>query len=728
MKKLNKFLKTALPFGIAVAATLLSLTSKSQTTTGKPYTLVYSSSLKGGHTAFGNTSMAIYKSDNVTIDVAKMDSFKVISTGQTSPYTNNSSNMKFVDVDGDATTTNSSTADLILPAGTNTIKFARLYWGSRVSVGMSGANNVNLRKVKIRKGTSGAYDSVLAPITQVDKLRAENTDSAYRCYADITSFIQTNGAGTYSVANIVGQTLNASSSTQGFFAGWTIVVVYENTALPYSSVRVYDGFQDVGGTNGNTFSSTLTGFNTPSTPLDSADAYMTVMAWEGDALPISGVADYLLVNGDSVKNSKNPGNNFWNSTITKNGSFVSTRNPYYKTNMGIDLDEVNVGVGYGITSNATSVDIKFGTSGDHYFPTVFAFTMKTKDPNVTLAKNVSDGTYPYHVLQTNEILTYTLIGSNVGAGPANNCGIVDTIPSNVTYVPGSLQVLTSPVPSQIGTKTDAAGDDIAFVGTAGSKSYVKFFGGTGATSSAGGVLQSGEGFSIQFQVITPSAVNLISTVVNTARITAQSVSGDPFIFDATAIIGPEGGPLPVKLISFTAQKDNSDVLLKWTTATELQNDRFEVEQSTDGIKFTTIGSIKGNGSTQTSNSYTYRSSVLGNTAKVLYYRLKTFDIDGNIFYTKIISVNFSGTVNLKNFSVYPNPFVNNVKMQIQSDKEENVAVKILNANGQVLINRNVNLQSGENIVVLKDLDALSKGVHTIEVITDKGIVSQRIIK
>ncbi|HMK02901.1 MAG TPA: hypothetical protein VK489_01865, partial [Ferruginibacter sp.] len=135
------------------------------------------------------------------------------------------------------TTFNSSSADLILPSGSNAIKFARLYWGGRIDGGTGINNNISLRTVKIRKGTSGAYSTIVAPVSQIDKSVITGNDSAYQTYIDVTSFISANGAGTYTVADVTAAT---GSSSAGNYAAWSVVVVYENAAVPYNSVRVYD--------------------------------------------------------------------------------------------------------------------------------------------------------------------------------------------------------------------------------------------------------------------------------------------------------------------------------------------------------------------------------------------------------------------------------------------------------------------------------------------------------
>lgn len=639
-------------------------------------------------------------------------------------------------LDGVPTQTfNSSTADLVMPAGTNTIKFARLFWGGRINSGMGVNSNVNLRTIKIRKGTSGAYTTFTTASTLIDKTVVSGTDSAYQAYLDVTSFLSSNGAGTYSVADILTAVGNVNGG--GYYGGWGIVVVYENLSLPYSSVRVYDGFVQVynGGSSTNQ-SITLTGLNVPSNPLVASDAYMTTMAWEGDANLAASAStpagDYIKLNGYTVGegvrvNAVNPATNMWNGTISKNGAHITTKNPDFKNQMGVDIDEVEVGVNYGILGNATTVTVEFGTEADQYFPSVFAFTMRTKDPTVVLNKTVSDAIAPFGVLQTNETLTYTLSGVNNGPGIAYKTMVVDTIPSNITYVPGSLIVLYAPGFPNDAPQTDANDADFAFKATNGSKDYVKFFIGTGKTNVQGGELQAGQTYAVSFQAKTPSLVNLVSTVTNTARITAEGISGELFTDDGSIAIGPSGATTPVKMISFNGKKEGLTALLKWSTANEFQNHHFDIERSTDGMNFIKTGTVAGGGTVTTTRNYQFTDPINGITAKVIYYRLRIVDIDGNSTFSQIVAVRLDG-VAMDAVTLYPNPFTSNIKLQLRSVKEEDVTVRIISTGGQVAAKRSVVLQPGDNIVVIKDLESLARGIYILELQTAGGTISQKIIK
>ncbi len=281
-----------------------------------------------------------------------------------------------------AYTSNSSTADLVLPAGTNTIKYARLYWGGKISNSILNAYPDTLKKIKIRKGTSGVYTDLVSAYA-ADTYLVNGSTTAYQSYVDVKSFIQDNGAGTYSIAEI--PMLEGSAGYGGNYAGWCIVIAYENNSLPLNSVRIYDGFSQVYN-NGNSISQTvtLTGLNVPSNTLTLRDAVLSVMAWEGDAnissSPSSPSGDYLKINGVTVSNTANPATNFFNGSISKNGAFVNSKNPDFANQMGIDIDELEVGTGYGILPNAKEIELEFGTEADRYLPGVFAFTVKLASP------------------------------------------------------------------------------------------------------------------------------------------------------------------------------------------------------------------------------------------------------------------------------------------------------------------------------------------------------------
>ena len=694
---------------------LFSLTAQAQ----RGYSLIYSENLKGGTTMFGNTLLHIVKS-NGTVDTLKMNGNR--SNGNSS-YGNDNENMLNVDIDGTtgngADTKNSSSSELIMPAG-STIKFARLYWGGRIDNKVIKLNQEANQKVKIRKGTTTTYTDVKA--LAIDQSEIASGFTQYQAYADITAFIAQNGGGTYTIGNVPLTT--GSVSGGGNHGGWTIVVVYESASQPYNSVRVYDGFQKVySGGSSFTTSITLTGLNVPSGTMIAGDAKMGVMAWEGDA-NLGG--DFLSINGAKFSNVTNAFDNPWNGTITNNGVHVTTKNPNYTNNMGVDIDMFDVGTGYGIQPNDNSVRLIFGTEADQYYPGLFTFAIKMKDPSLTLIKTVADAS-GNNQAEAGEVLTYTLRGKNVGIGNANLIELIDTLPSTITYVPNTMRVIQSPGVTA-GLKTDAKGDDIADYIVNGAIKTIKFRIGTGADATQGGSLAEGDTYEVQFKVTVnaPAKNQTIPAILNIARVNSQSDASVIFFNDATAMLSPEAAPLPVSLMNFSAALISANkTKIDWATSLEINNSHFIVERSQDGRSFTTVAKVDGNGTTSLAHSYSITDDI-SNAGNLVYYRLQQVDLDGRSNFSNVIAIKIAKENQIA--SVSPNPFTSYLNVNMEWSKTEVITARILNIQGKEVVSKKLRVSKGANNVRIDELSNLPSGSYFIQFISATERMTHKISK
>jgi uncharacterized repeat protein (TIGR01451 family) len=140
-------------------------------------------------------------------------------------------------------------------------------------------------------------------------------------------------------------------------------------------------------------------------------------------------------------------------------------------------------------------------------------------------------------------------------------------------------------------------------------------------------------------------------------------------------------PLPVTLISFEAKATGQDAVLTWVTAQELNNDRFEVERSLDGIDFEKAGSVQGKGTTTVTSSYRFLDTGIGRlTGKPLYYRLRQVDLDGTSNYSMVRTIRFErrqGTATL-----YPNPNQGRFTLDLQALSAGSYQVEVLDLAGR----------------------------------------------
>ncbi len=140
---------------------------------------------------------------------------------------------------------------------------------------------------------------------------------------------------------------------------------------------------------------------------------------------------------------------------------------------------------------------------------------------------------------------------------------------------------------------------------------------------------------------------------------AATVAGSSRSFSfATAALGRltvsnSANPLPVELTAFTAQPQGPDALLRWATASEKNNDHFEVEASADGRTFRRIGQVAGQGSSSQAHEYQLLDPAIARyAANLVYYRLRQVDGDGTASYSPVRTLAVSGKAGL---ALFPNP-------------------------------------------------------------------------
>ncbi|MFL5729024.1 MAG: glycoside hydrolase family 9 protein [Cytophagaceae bacterium] len=179
-----------------------------------------------------------------------------------------------------------------------------------------------------------------------------------------------------------------------------------------------------------------------------------------------------------------------------------------------------------------------------------------------------------------------------------------------------------------------------------------------------------------------------------------------------------GCTAPVELFSFYAEEKNGKPALLWATASEKNNDYFQVERSLDGEHFSTIAKVKGAGNSATILYYEYADPypVYG----VSYYRLKQVDFDGTSEYSSIISVTRNDLTDLR---VAPNPFSNETTIRVSSPAQEKIQLKVMDLSGRELYSGSHN--SNEDILVGADF---SSGVYIIRVVAGDRIYHSKMVK
>jgi len=185
---------------------------------------------------------------------------------------------------------------------------------------------------------------------------------------------------------------------------------------------------------------------------------------------------------------------------------------------------------------------------------------------------------------------------------------------------------------------------------------------------------------------------------------------------ALLLLADEDAPLPVKLVNFNSAKQEQTVLLSWNTADEINSDRFDVEHSMDGKKWSRIGSVSAKGESRNMQYYSFTDLSPLNGENL--YRLKMVDLDGTFAYSRIRSQTFDSQI-----SIFPNPLTEGDLLNLSVPDLTTIShLKIYDVQGKVV--HSVKKPAGKI-----DVSALPAGVYIVQLTGTNGSVSaHRIVK
>lgn len=317
-------------------------------------------------------------------------------------YSNNASNngnMKYVDIDNDETTLNSSSATLQFSneqgakPKCSRVVYAGLYWTGRAhnneaspmyfTVRKNG-EDITLDKRKVRlKHANGDYLNVEAQDNHI-YFPTNAHGNMYSAYAEVTDYVRTHGAGEYTVADIALREGNGGGT--GFFGGWGMIVIYENSKMKWRDITVFDGHAYIMSPNPGVvnidYELPISGFRTAQS--GAVNLKLGLIAGEGDR-NIPGDYFEILKQGTSnnwikLKHTNNSTNNFFNGSIPA----TNPRNPNLLNNTGIDITMFNINNVNNslIANNQTSTKFKYGSRQDTYIIPCIAMAVDAYVPDV----------------------------------------------------------------------------------------------------------------------------------------------------------------------------------------------------------------------------------------------------------------------------------------------------------------------------------------------------------
>lgn len=174
------------------------------------------------------------------------------------------------------------------------------------------------------------------------------------------------------------------------------------------------------------------------------------------------------------------------------------------------------------------------------------------------------------------------------------------------------------------------------------------------------------------------------------------------------------GSLPVIFSSYDVKCNDKGALLTWTTSSEINSSKFEIQRSKNGVDWTTVGTVVAAGNSSDIRNYQYVDISGGGTAQ---YRIRQVDIDGRFTYTPVRMTNCRSQV----FDVvlYPVPANDKLNVVVKSDIDMVTTMKVVDMSGRIVSIFNAQLQKGSTNLTVPTLK-LANGQYML-ISTDPAV-------
>jgi hypothetical protein len=227
----------------------------------------------------------------------------------------------------------------------------------------------------------------------------------------------------------------------------------------------------------------------------------------------------------------------------------------------------------------------------------------------------------------------------------------------------------------------------------------------------------------------PGSVDLQITTTGTVTngdyeitIVGEGPNGTP-VHKRTVVLTVQD-PVPVELTMFTAYQVNDKIRLTWTTATETNNQGFEIERK-ENTEFQKIGFVPGHGSTTKVQDYVFVDDEIASGKYS--YRLKQIDYDGTTVYSNVVEVDITEPVDYQLSQNYPNPFNPTTTISYTIPKDGFVALKVFDVLGnevETLVNE---FQTSGRVNITFDASSLSSGVYYYKLVSGEFTSIKKLI-
>lgn len=190
---------------------------------------------------------------------------------------------------------------------------------------------------------------------------------------------------------------------------------------------------------------------------------------------------------------------------------------------------------------------------------------------------------------------------------------------------------------------------------------------------------------------------------------------------------PVTNTLPLSLLAFTAQLNNDDVMLRWSTQMQSNTSHFTIQRSVDGTSFDDDGVVFTDGNSDVKQNYSFNDNISGlPSAQLIYYRLKMVDMDQRFGYSPVVVVRLGDDQSQTSVSIFPNPAFNELRITIPSAwQNKTIAYTIYSTNGMLMKQKtSENAGQTESLFV----DDLPAGIYFVRATNGNQTAVRKLLK
>lgn len=207
------------------------------------------------------------------------------------------------------------------------------------------------------------------------------------------------------------------------------------------------------------------------------------------------------------------------------------------------------------------------------------------------------------------------------------------------------------------------------------------------------------------------------------------VAGCTVFASDTIIVPPFNNACQVLEATITDFKGvvfNNEALLNWSVVNNNDINYFEIESSTDGVHFSTIGKINSKQYDLPAATYEYTDQSQLIKSNVIFYRVKMVNVANKISYSKVIRLTTDNKEN-SGMKIFPNPVRDNMQISIYAASNEMVELSIYDAAGRLMRRMKTNIPNGNSVLNISDFQSWPDGVYSVKVISDNHLFVDKMV-